>query len=56
MDDRLPAACPLQVPSGHLGMWECPQEFVTAVTEFVHQASGHRAAAHASSKRQTHFK
>ena len=36
-DDR-----PYQIPTGHLGMWECPEQFVLAITEFVERLPEYR--------------
>jgi pimeloyl-ACP methyl ester carboxylesterase len=47
MEKLLPADHPFQVSSGHLGMWECPQEFTAAVTEFVEQCSAQQKAMNA---------
>jgi pimeloyl-ACP methyl ester carboxylesterase len=47
MEELLPADRPFQVSSGHLGMWECPKEFVAAVTEFVEQCSAQGKAVNA---------
>lgn len=39
IEDLLPADRPFQVASGHLGMWECPDRFAQAVTEFAEQVA-----------------
>lgn len=57
MEGLLPADRPFQVSSGHLGMWECPKEFASAVTEFVLQCSSHgKTAANTPSAAPTHRK
>ncbi|MCE9526415.1 MAG: alpha/beta hydrolase, partial [Planctomycetales bacterium] len=56
MDELLPAGRPFQVSSGHLGMWECPQEFATALTEFVHQVAAQQTTGSVTFKTQAFVK
>ena len=44
MSDLLAGGRLCQIPSGHLGMWECPSQFVSRLTEFVDYVSTHEVA------------